>query len=100
MRPHGIGVAKRHVNLRNARYPPIGVVDSLDSSFGRSSFTAIPSLSVHTSPAALTTGRKITFSLVCWLVAAVLVTASGEVFARFRGHKAYQPFRAGSADYK
>ena len=53
------------------------------------------SLPVGQPAPVLTTGRKITFSLVCWLVAAILVTASGEVFARFRGHKAYQPFPAG-----
>ena len=29
------GLLERRVNLGNARYPPIGVVDSLDSSGGR-----------------------------------------------------------------
>ena len=54
----------------------------------------------YTSPPALTTGRKITFILVCWLVAAVLITASGEVGARLRGHKGYQPWRAEAADVR
>ena len=58
------------------------------------------SLPVGQPAPVLTTGRKITFILVCWLVAAVLVTASGEVYARFKGHKVYQPWRAEAADVR